>query len=246
MLFISTLIFQPERNSAWGIPALVLSLMSMWLVIGAFVWSFRIWEKLGMEKILIQESRDRLVRAEGRLENALRHDYLSMGEVGEEGEPPFSEEFRGRRTLPLAELWETTHARLNHYHEIATGQARTSFRNAQFAMGIGFVLLVAFVILSLNASTTAGTVVAGGLGAVSAALAGFVGRTFIRSQEAAAKHLRSYFDQPLELSRYLAAERLIADAEMDSEQRTAVLTSLVQAMVAPPVPPERQERSSEP
>ncbi|MFJ1695697.1 hypothetical protein ACIOHC_11185 [Streptomyces sp. NPDC088252] len=138
----------------------------------------------------------------------------------------------------MAELWAATHARLELYHKIATGQAKQSFRNAQVAMVMGFVLLVAFVIVALKASTTAGSIVAGGLGAVSAALAGYVSRTFVRSQEAAASHLRSYFDQPLELSRFLAAERLIADGKLSDEQRAEILMALVQAMVAgPPQPP---------
>ncbi|MER7807547.1 hypothetical protein [Streptomyces sp900116325] len=105
-------------------------------------------------------------------------------------------------------------------------------------MVLGFVLLVVFVILALSASTAAGVIVAGGLGAVSAALAGYVSKTFVRSQEAASTHLRSYFDQPLELSRYLAAERLIADGNLTQEQRGEVLSALVQAMVSgPPQPP---------
>lgn len=37
----------------------------------------------------------------------------------------------------------------------------------------------------------------GGLGAASAALAGYVSRTFVKSQDAAAGHLRAYFEQPL-------------------------------------------------
>lgn len=139
--------------------------------------------------------------------------------------------------LTLAALWKVTHARLDHYHEIATGQAKVSFRNAQVSMGVGFILLVLFVVLALNASTTAGAIVAGGLGAVSGALSGYVAKTFIRSQEAAATHLRSYFDQPLEHSRYLAAERLIADGGLSQEQRTEVLSSLVQAIVTGPQQP---------
>ncbi|MZG17464.1 hypothetical protein GTY44_28955 [Streptomyces sp. SID5914] len=140
----------------------------------------------------------------------------------------------GHVRLGLSELWAVTHRRLDHYHGIALGQARQSFRNAQIAMGLGFGLLTAFVIVALNASTTAGSVVAGGLGAVSAALAGYVSRTFIRSQEAAAGHLRAYFDQPLEFSRYLAAERLITDAGLGEEKRAEILGQLVQAMMAGP------------
>ncbi|MCX4772815.1 hypothetical protein [Streptomyces sp. NBC_01285] len=123
------------------------------------------------------------------------------------------------------------------YHKIATGQAKQSFRNAQVAMWLGFVLLAGFLVVALKVSTTAGSIVAGGLGAVAAALAGFVSRTFVRSQEAAAGHLRSYFDQPLELSRYLAAERLIADAQLSDERRAEILADLVHAIVAGPPQP---------
>nr|WP_240449430.1 hypothetical protein [Streptomyces harenosi] len=139
--------------------------------------------------------------------------------------------------MTLPELWTVTHTRLDLYHDIATGQARRSFRNAQAAMITGFVLLLIFAAVALQASTAAGSVVAGGLGAVSAALSGFVARTFVKSQETAAAHLRAYFDQPLEFSRYLAAERLIADSALTEEQRAEALTALVQAMVTPPAAP---------
>ncbi|WMD09755.1 hypothetical protein [Streptomyces sp. FXY-T5] len=138
--------------------------------------------------------------------------------------------------LTLSELWAVTHRRLDHYHGIALGQAKQSFLNAQIAMGIGFILLIGFAAVAWNASTATGSVVAGGLGAVSAALAGYVSRTFIRSQEAAAGHLRAYFDQPLEFSRYLAAERLMADAGLSDERRAEVLALLVQAMITGPSP----------
>ncbi|MEC4019381.1 hypothetical protein [Streptomyces sp. H27-D2] len=137
----------------------------------------------------------------------------------------------------LAMLWELTHARLDSYHRIAQGQATRSFRNAQGAMVLGFALLVGFAGVAVVASTTAGAVVAGGLGAVSAGLSGFVARTFVRSQETAAGHLRAYFDQPLEFSRYLAAERLAATAELSAEQRAEIVTAMVQAIIAGPNPP---------
>ncbi|MFJ6238839.1 hypothetical protein ACIQH0_32710 [Streptomyces griseus] len=190
------------------------------------------------------ESRQRLTQAESALTDALRgslahqpHDSLpdlqrSEGSEASDGNRPLRQ-----RLLGLAELWEATHARLDLYHHIATGQAKTSFRNAQFAMGAGFLLLVVFAGIAFWASTTAVAIVAGGLGAVSAALAGYVAKTFIRSQESAATHLRSYFDQPLELSRYLAAERLVADGDLSQEQRGEILSALVQAMVAGPQPP---------
>lgn len=137
--------------------------------------------------------------------------------------------------LTLPALWKVTHARLDYYHEIATGQARQSFRNAQIAMGVGFALLVVFAVLALLAQSTAAAVVTGALGATSAAFAAYISRTFVRSQETAATHLRSYFDQPLEFSRYLAAERLLNGIErLEPEQRATITTDVLRGIVSTP------------
>jgi hypothetical protein len=136
--------------------------------------------------------------------------------------------------LGLSALWEVTHSRLDLYHRIATGQARRSFLAAQVATFVGFVILVILAVLAVRARTTASAIATGGLGAVSAALAGYIGRTFVRSQETAAAHLRAYFDQPLEFSRYLAAERLLASAQdLSGLQRAKILTALIEAIVGP-------------
>lgn len=47
----------------------------------------------------------------------------------------------------------------------------------------------------------------------------------------AAGHLRAYLDQPSEFSCYLAAERLVAEAELSGEQRAAIVAELVRATV---------------
>jgi transcriptional regulator with XRE-family HTH domain len=134
--------------------------------------------------------------------------------------------------LTLPALWKVTHARLDYYHQIATGQARQSFRNAQIAMAVGFLLLVIFAALALTAKSTAGAVVTGALGAVSAAFAAYISRTFVRSQETAAAHLRSYFDQPLEFSRYLAAERLLNSIErLEIDQRATITAEVLRGML---------------
>lgn len=213
------------------------------------------WRSLGVRESAEQASRQRVREAERSFEDALRAGQAnaSRPDVDEEGEPDAvdglpplasSADWDTGRARPgglaLPELWSLTHTRLDAYHEIALAQAKRSFRNAQIAMGLGFALLLAFVFVALNASTTAGAVVAGGLGAVSAALAGYVSRTFVVSQTASAAHLRAYFDQPLEFARYLAAERIIMDGGLDQDQRAEVLASLVQAMVTPPADPTVQ------
>ncbi|MET9606234.1 hypothetical protein ABZZ17_14350 [Streptomyces sp. NPDC006512] len=177
----------------------------------------------GLEVESISQTRELVRQAEVNLEEGLRSDRTvdAMEDGGESS-----------RLLGLSDLWTVTHRRLDHYHGIALEQAAKSFRNAQVAMVLGFVLLVAFAVAGLTAATTAGAVVAGTLGAVSAALAGYVSKTFIRSQESAAEHLRAYFAQPLEFSRYLAAERLVADAHLEGPDRAQIISSLVQGMIA--------------
>lgn len=163
-------------------------------------------------------ARSRLQAAEARLAHAASESAESGADDG----------------LALSSLWDVTHSRLDLYHQIATNQARRSFVTAQIAAALGFAALIAFAVLAARTRTTAGAVTAGALGAVSAALAGYIGRTFVRSQESAADHLRVYFDQPLEFSKFLAAERLMAGGgELTNEQRTAIITALVQAMVNP-------------
>ncbi|MFE4624881.1 hypothetical protein [Streptomyces mirabilis] len=184
---------------------------------------------MGVESPHITEGRERLRDAERGLEEALRlHVKVVRIPEGEDGAAAGPTD----AALTLPALWGVTHSRLDLYHEIALGQAKRSFRNAQMASGAGFALLAIFVVVALRASTTAGSVVAGSLGAVAAALSGYVSRTFVKSAEAAAAHLHAYFEQPLEFSRYLAAERMVRDGGLSDRQRADVLAELAKAMVA--------------
>jgi hypothetical protein len=125
-----------------------------------------------------------------------------------------------------------TNARLDEYHTIATGQARRSFLTAQSAIVIGFLLLIGFAALSFRTHSTTASITTAVLGAVAAALTGYVSRTFVRSQETSARQLRAYFDQPLEFSRYLAAERLLSSQpDTKPEERDALLRIIIAAMV---------------
>jgi hypothetical protein len=139
-------------------------------------------------------------------------------------------EERVRDSLELRALWDVTNKRLELYHRIATSQARTSFYSAQAAMTIGFASLTVFAVLTANAHTAAHSIVTGTLGAGSAAFAGYISRTFVRSQEASAAHLRAYFAQPMQLLRYLAAERLLEG--MDPARHATVAADLARAIVA--------------
>jgi hypothetical protein len=189
---------------------------------------------LSLESAEVRESREQVREAERGLEAALSEAASTPGEGTTETPDEADHDAEEARGLALARLWSLTHRQLDLYHKIATRQARMSFWSAQLAMFIGFGLLGVFVKVAYNTSTTAGAIVAGGLGTVSAALAGFISKTFVRSQETAAGHLKAYFDQPLEMSRFLAAERLVADSGMTQEQRAAITAELARAIVARP------------
>jgi hypothetical protein len=131
--------------------------------------------------------------------------------------------------LDLPSLWKVTHQRLDYYHDIATQQARQSFRNAQLAMTAGLVILIAATVAAVAAHSATGSIVSGVLGGIGATLASYIGRTFIRSQENAAQHLRSYFSQPLQFSRYLAAERLLEAVQSDA--KVSVVEAMIQAIL---------------
>ena len=107
-----------------------------------------------------------------------------------------------------------------------------SFTTAQVATVVGFMLLIGFAFLAFHVRSATAAITTGALGAVSAALTGYIGRTFIRSQEMSAKHLRAYFDQPLEFSRYLAAERLVSgQGDQTPEERAILLKIIVEGMI---------------
>ncbi|MFI8942780.1 hypothetical protein [Streptomyces syringium] len=192
--------------------------------------AFAAWVRQRQADRAIDAGRERVREAERGVEGAL----AARSGPAIAGTRKEAEAQHDRRDLALARLWSLTHRRLDLYHEIATNQARRSFVSAQISMGVGFALLVLFVVLALNVSSTTGVIVTGGLGAVSAALAGFISKTFVKSQQSAADHLKAYFDQPLEFSRYLAAERLLADTGLSDEKRAEVVAVLVQLIAAGP------------
>jgi hypothetical protein len=209
---------------------------NIWLYIGLFLIILAFFAFIGDVRYSAMERKEqeieggqRLRSAEERLENSLK-----TGAPADRAHEEAAAQDKAATDdmLALAVLWTVTNARLNQYHRIATGQARRSFTTAQAAIVFGFLLLIGFAILSFRTHSATASITIAALGAVAAALAGYISRTFIRSQETAARYLRAYFDQPLEFSRYLAAERLLSSQpETKSEERDALLRIIIEAMV---------------
>jgi hypothetical protein len=146
-----------------------------------------------------------------------------------------------RGPLDLTVLWALTQRRLDYYHALATFQAERSFHHARRSVFAGFaVLAVAVVVVALTGSTVI-TIAAGSIGVIGAALAAFLGRSFLRAQEATTERLQLYFSQPFAFSRQLSAERLLI--LLEAEDRAAAVRDLIRAIMdAPPEPVEPLRR----
>ncbi len=129
----------------------------------------------------------------------------------------------------FAALWRATQARLDYYHQIATSQSQRSFRYGQLAAVAGFVVVVVSAAAAALASSTGAAIAAAVTGVAGGGLGGYIGATFMRAQESATTQLRAYFDQPLELSRVLAAERLLDRLDDDHLQQS--LQEIIRAIV---------------
>jgi MFS family permease len=130
-------------------------------------------------------------------------------------------------------LWTATQARLDYYHKIATTQSERSFQYGQYAAAAGFAIVVIAVVLAAFSKSAPAAIASAVTGLAGGGLGGYIGATFMKTQESSAAQLRAYFDQPLEFSRALAAERLITlEGGLSAQDRAAAVRDLAQA-VAP-------------
>ena len=97
---------------------------------------------------------------------------------------------------------------INGYQDLATRAARNAVRNSQFAMSLGFLILVAGAVVTILTPNPTSKVVVGVLATLGSILSGYIGRTFLKAQDQAMRQLNYYFRQPLVTSYMLAAERL--------------------------------------
>jgi protein-S-isoprenylcysteine O-methyltransferase Ste14 len=171
------------------------------------IWAMAAWVYLAAYIALIyrirmrREFRDRTLLSESREELADAEAEVSGG------------------ATDFSTLWHATQKRLDYYHDIATTQSERSFNYGQLAAGSGLlVLLIAAVVAGFSHSTTT-SIVAGATGVIGGGIGAYIGATFMRAQEQSAMQLKAYFLQPLEFSKYLAAERLLSGLEGDERDK---------------------------
>ncbi|MBC3843592.1 hypothetical protein GXW82_35455 [Streptacidiphilus sp. 4-A2] len=129
-------------------------------------------------------------------------------------------------------LWVATQRRLDYYHKIATSQAEKSFLYGQIAAGAGFLILVTSAVVAAFARTNTASVVIGATGITASGIGAYMGSTFLKIQERASQQLGAYFAQPLEFSKFLAAERLLQS--LDQEGKNAAVRDIISAISGAP------------
>lgn len=142
-------------------------------------------------------------------------------------------EITGDVAQDFVTLWGATQKRLDLYHKIATTQSERSFLYGQIAAGIGFVVIIIAALIAGFSRSTGASIAAAVSGVAGGGLAAYIGKTFMKSQEAATAQLKAYFNQPLELSRYLEAERLLS--LVNEKQRGASVNSIITSITKSPI-----------
>lgn len=233
-LLVVAAVAYPLHDQQDALPAAAALATLVTLIVTGVAW----WSVRQISDRTVQESKLRLREAETELDHALRSDSARRALLHlARSVPPVREpESNPEGDLTLPAVWKVTNRRLTVYHDIAVSQAKRSFRNAQYAMLTGFLLLGGFVGVALKVKSTPASVTATALGAAAAGLSGYIANTFIKSQQMASTALRSYFDQPLEMSRYLAAERVVRDAGLSDGLQAELLRELVHKMINGPGP----------
>jgi hypothetical protein len=119
---------------------------------------------------------------------------------------------RLRAKLDLRDLFVLNRQQLDEYHVASVRQQSIAFRNAQIAAAIGFLTLLAGVVISLQGTFQRGSGdgLALGLTALASLLSGFIAAVFFRSAESTGKQLREFYKEPYRTAQVLAIERLAA------------------------------------
>ena len=157
------------------------------------------------------------------------NDRMLLGEAQQQLKE-VEQEISGDPQKDLVMLWSATQKRLDIYHKIATTQSERSFLYAQIAAGMGFLVLIIAAVIAGFSRSTAASIVAGVTGISGGGLGAYIGATFMKSQEMASTQLRAYFNQPLEFSRYLEAERLIL--LVNEKNRAATVQGIITSIAA--------------
>lgn len=154
-----------------------------------------------------------------------------------------SSQHEDRTDLKLPGVWSVTQKRLDFYHSLATEQADKSFRDNRLATALGFTVLLGATVVAGVTASLGGAIAAGVIAAVGGALTAYLSKTFMRTHERASDQLQSYFGQPLAVSRYLAAERLLD--QLHGDAKASAVRDIIRFIAMTPTPPTAEPNSQD-
>lgn len=130
--------------------------------------------------------------------------------------------------LDLGILMKLNRKQMEAYHLLTRQQASDAYKKSVMAMGTGLLALIAGVlaVIFLPGTDTIEKITTGVLTAVGTVLAGYISRTYLRTYDTALHQLNHYFEQPLQTSYLLAAERLIGC--MTEAKRDKLYTQVIE------------------
>jgi hypothetical protein len=147
--------------------------------------------------------------------------------VGPEGDP-----------LELKALWVENRTRIEGYHSLVTSYASSTRRLTRTALAVGFGFLLVAGLLSLFASTPTAAVATSVVAVSGAGLAAFISSAVLRNADTSAREVQAFFSHPLNLEKYLTAERMLSDLKEPalSEARLSLIRAAFgQPEEAPPL-----------
>lgn len=130
-------------------------------------------------------------------------------------------------------LFELNRKQLDAYHVLTMRHAQASFRNAQVAALVGFSVLVAGVVIALQATDTSSRIAVASLSGIATLLSGYISKVFFVSNKQAMKDLADFYKQPLDASKLLAAERLVRDPDLLKDPAGTLVRLMVSSLVLP-------------
>lgn len=107
-----------------------------------------------------------------------------------------------------ASLVKANGRQLSLYDQLARGQARSSYRMSQIAMGMALLVLVSGAVGAIFVHGTVPKITTATLSGIGTALSGYISGTYLRVYERTLAQLNYYFQQPLLTSYVFTAERL--------------------------------------
>ncbi|WP_415973803.1 hypothetical protein [Rhodococcus sp. 077-4] len=157
-------------------------------------------------------------------ENASQFIRL-LPHLSEDGETSQSD--ADATNLELAALWTENRERLEIYHQLVTGFARSTRLTTIITIVTGFLFIVLIGVIGTLANAIPGAITSSNVAASGAILTGFIGKAVISNSASSQRELLAFFNHPIEVERALRAERLIDQID-DPEKKAAAQVILLQ------------------